>query len=71
MSNRLLTAFRDFLAECSEIQERLVLLNRPWEEEYLHWSGDTLHGHVVPPARRRCSVTRSGWCAATRGSFPE
>lgn len=47
-----------------ELQERLALLNRPWAEEYLHWSAEgELHGHRVPPAGwRRFSVTRGGWC---------
>jgi hypothetical protein len=46
-----------------ELQERLLLLNRPWEEELLHWADGELHGSVVPPqdARRR-SVTGAGWC---------
>jgi hypothetical protein len=54
-------------AEQVELQERLALLNRPWEEEFLHWSGEgpdrRLHGSVPPPAvHRRHSVTSRGWC---------
>ena len=56
-------ALRAFWAEQNELQERLLLLNRPWEEEYLHWADGELHGSVPPPADgRRRSVTRSGWC---------
>jgi hypothetical protein len=56
---------RRFCSEQVEIQERLLLINRPWEEEYLHWVDGELHGSVVPPAdRRRRSVTRGGWCPA-------
>lgn len=55
-------------AELVELSERAALLNRPWEEDYLHWSPDgsgwQLHGWLVPPARRRRSVTGSGWCPA-------
>lgn len=52
-----------------ELEERRMLLNRPWEEDFLHWSHNGknwhLHGHVVPPAKRRYrSTTRSGWCPA-------
>jgi hypothetical protein len=54
-------------AEHEELQERMALLNRPWEETFLHWSGEgpdrQLHGSVPPPrADRRYSVTRGGWC---------
>jgi hypothetical protein len=50
-----------------ELWEREALVLRPWEEEFLHWSGEEagprLHGSVVPPSsRRRYSVTRAGWC---------
>ena len=50
-----------------ELQERFELLNRPWEETFLHWSGEgqdrQLHGSVPPPRPdRRYSVTSSGWC---------
>jgi hypothetical protein len=55
---------RDAVEEQSELQERVALLNRPWAEEYLHWSAEgELHGSLVPPPGwRRYSVTRSGWC---------
>ena len=56
-------AFRAFWSEQVEIQERMSLLNRPWEEEYLHWDGAVLHGSLTPPADgRRRSVTGRGWC---------
>lgn len=55
-----LRAFND---EMVEAQERLLLLNRPWEEELLHWTPDgRLHGHLTPACRGRRSVTSSGWC---------
>jgi len=66
MASRLFGALRRFWAEQAELAERQVLLNRPWNEEFLHWSGDPaapeLHGQYLPPDRRRRSVTRSGWC---------
>ena len=54
-------------ADQVELHERLALLDRPWEEEYLHWSGEgpdrRLHGSIPPPvARRAGSVTTRGWC---------
>jgi hypothetical protein len=54
-------------AEIRELVERRDLLNRPWEEEFLHWArderGERLHGHLIPPAQRRArSVTSTGWC---------
>jgi len=63
-------AFQGFLAGQLELQERLALINRPWEEEFLHWGpGGALHGHLTPPADgRRRSVTRSGWCPGARGA---
>jgi len=60
-------ALSAFWAEQNELQERLLLLNRPWEEEYLHWADGELHGSEAPPADgRRHSVTRSGWCPGDR-----
>jgi hypothetical protein len=54
-------------AEVRELEERRDLLNRPWEEEFLHWARDErglhLHGHLVPPPKSRTSsVTSTGWC---------
>ena len=60
---------KDSVEEQVELQERLALRNRPWAEEYLHWSADgELHGRLVPPAGwRRFSVTRGGWCLGQLG----
>jgi hypothetical protein len=60
-------ALRDFWAGQIELHERMALVNRPWEEDYHHWSGEgserRLHGSVPPPdQRRRYSLTRGGWC---------
>ncbi len=49
------------------LQERRQLLDRPWEEDLLHWHRDgdswVLHGSAAPPADgRRRSTTRDGWC---------
>lgn len=60
-------ALREFWAVHVELQERLIVLNRPWEQELLHWSDGTLHGCVAPPPDgRRRSVTAGGWCACPR-----
>lgn len=62
-----MTRFREFLATQAELAQRQELLNRPWEEELLHWSRTgELHGHLVPPRGRRRSVTRDGWCPGLR-----
>ncbi|WP_188837115.1 hypothetical protein [Flexivirga endophytica] len=54
-----------------ELQERLLLLNRPWEEDLLHWSatGD-LHGSQPPPLSGQHSVTGTGWCPRSGGTSP-
>ena len=58
-------------AEQKEISERLSLLDRPWEERYLHWAFEggeyVLHGDLVPSTRRRMSTTRGGWCRRAAG----
>lgn len=64
-------ALRRFWSEQSELQQRMALLDRPWEEEFLHWVGEgdsrRLHGHLPPPnGRRRLSVTSGGWCTGLR-----
>jgi hypothetical protein len=66
-SRRILGSTKNFLADQAELHERMALLNRPWEEQFVHWAGDPsnprLHGSVPPPRDgRRRSVTRSGWC---------
>lgn len=68
---RVLARVREFHADQVELHERLLLLNRPWEEALLHWCGDgddaELHGHLAPPADgRRHSVTNRGWCPCHR-----
>src|SRR5699024_1057735 len=59
-------ACRRFHADTIELQERFVLINRPWAEEFLHYAHDgqtwQLHGHRIPPDRRIRSVTSTGWC---------
>lgn len=59
-----LRGLRAFFAEQARLHERRQLLDRPWEEDLLHWARDgTLHGHLTPPADgRRRSVTSDGWC---------
>jgi hypothetical protein len=58
---------REFLAVQVELRERAALLDRPWEEEFLHWAdeGRELHGRLVPPPGRGRSTTRTGWCPGT------
>jgi hypothetical protein len=57
--------------EQKEIAERLSLLERPWEEQYLHWSFEggelVLPGELMPSTRRRMSTTRGGWCRRAAG----
>lgn len=64
---RLLTRLRKFVQDYERLYERQQLLNRPWEEDLLHWSWDgqnwQLHGHLSPPTDgRRRSTTSDGWC---------
>ncbi len=59
--------WRERAAVQRELHERQRLLDRPWEEELLHWhrDGDSwqLHGSQPPPADgRRRSTTADGWC---------
>lgn len=67
----MLRKMRAFFAGQAELQERLSLLRRPWEEAYLHWSGDQLHGYLVPPHGRRRGVTRGGWCIGLSSQRPD
>jgi len=67
---RLFKRLQRFTANLRELEERRALLDRPWEEDFLHWACDDhgwqLHGHFVPPPRRRASsVTSQGWCPGT------
>jgi hypothetical protein len=64
---RLAKRLHRFSSDLRELGERRVLLDRPWEEDFLHWARDgqrcQLHGHLVPsPRRRASSVTSRGWC---------
>ena len=62
---RTLHALRQFYAGYARIHERQSLLNRPWEEEFLHFARDgSVHGHLLSPTSdgRRRSVTSDGWC---------
>ncbi|GAA4848790.1 hypothetical protein GCM10023201_46020 [Actinomycetospora corticicola] len=60
-----------FWAEQKEMSERLSLLERPWEEQYLHWAFEdgeiVLHGEFMPSRKRRMSTTRGGWCRRAAG----
>lgn len=62
----MLKRFRGFLADQNELAQRQNLLNRPWEEDLLHWAHDGdewhLHGRLAPPRHGRHSTTSSGWC---------
>jgi hypothetical protein len=67
----LIAKLRELYACQTEIAERLDLLNRPWEEDMLHWVqiGEQweLHGRLPPPPDgRRRSTTRQGWCPGCR-----
>jgi hypothetical protein len=67
MTVRAWSWLRRFHDEQVEMNERLWLLNSPWEEEYLHWAADgTLHGRFEPPPGRRRGVTKHGWCIGLR-----
>jgi hypothetical protein len=76
VSGDLIAARRAILRVASgirELEERRALLDRPWEEEFLHWVRDEqgwhLHGHLTPPRRRRTiSVTSGGWCPGLSAS---
>lgn len=63
---RLRSRMADFTAAQTELHERMMLMNRPWEEDLLHWAYEDgrwqLHGELLPPPGRRYSVTRRGWC---------
>jgi hypothetical protein len=71
--HRLLARLRHFNATQIELHERLLLLNRPWEEHFLHWSWNgydwQLHGHLPPPSGRRRSTTSTGWCPYARDTI--
>lgn len=56
-------AVRGFWAVQAELQERLVLLDRPWERELLHWSGGalTLSRRGARDRRRTRATRRPAW----------
>jgi hypothetical protein len=60
----LLQSWKAFFADYERVYERRQLLDRPWEEDFLHFALDgTVHGFVAPPEDgRRRSVTADGWC---------
>ncbi len=67
---RLGKRLHQFSVDQRELEERRMLLDRPWEEDFLHWARDEhgwhLHGRFVsPPRRRASSVTSQGWCPGT------
>jgi hypothetical protein len=74
--SRGLARLRDFAGTQEELTHRRQLLDRPWEEDLLHWHRETgpdgdgwsLHGSIPPPRDgRRRSTTPEGWCP---GSVP-
>lgn len=74
---RPLVRLREFVQTQEQLYERQQLLDRPWEEEFLHWCWNgqrwQLHGHLRPPHGRRRSTTRDGWCpyrTSRTGSAP-
>jgi hypothetical protein len=71
---RRLAALRRSWRDYAEISERRALLNRPWEEEFVHWAFDGqqwhLHGHLIAPGGRARSTTSSGWCPGLRSTTP-
>ncbi|ADB75222.1 hypothetical protein [Geodermatophilus obscurus] len=74
-TSRAWRGLRGFLSVQVELHERAALLDRPWEEELLHWADDgrKLHGRLVPPPGRSRSTTSSGWCPGmvrNRGASP-
>lgn len=69
-THRILGSLRRLWDDQRELGERQALIDRPWDEEYLHWSFDGqrwhLHGTLLPPDGRRRSVTSGGWCLGQR-----
>ncbi|MEU2349645.1 hypothetical protein [Modestobacter sp. NPDC049651] len=55
-------AVSGFLAVQEELHARAALAARPWEEEFLHWSGGELHGSLPRPRRWGPGTTPAGWC---------
>jgi hypothetical protein len=66
-ASRIVLWLRQRVAVQEALQERRQLLDRPWEEDLLHWhrDGDSwqLHGEQAPPDDgHRRSTTSDGWC---------
>lgn len=65
MTDRLLDHVRTWWADVRELDQRLALLARPWDEELLHWAagpqGWELHGSYLPSSARAARTDR-GWC---------
>lgn len=63
---RLLRTACRIVCDVYEWEQRRVLLDRPWEEDFLHWVHDQdgwhLHGHLPPPRGRCPCPTAAGWC---------
>jgi hypothetical protein len=48
---RAISAWRRHYAGYAELHQRRQLLDRPWLEEFMHFSPDgQLHGRLVPPS---------------------
>jgi hypothetical protein len=66
---KLLQQITEFNAIHIEFCERMLLQNRPWEEEFLHWHWNGqrwhLHGRLLPPPGRPRSTTTTGQCQRT------
>jgi hypothetical protein len=62
---RAISAWRRHYAGYAELHQRRQLLNRPWLEEFMHFSPDgQLHGRLVPPTTKG-STTGRGWCSCS------
>jgi hypothetical protein len=60
---RLWTALKQGTEDQKYLSEKQALLDRPWEEDFLHFGLDgSIHGRFVPPNNRRLSTTADGWC---------
>lgn len=66
--HRVLSGLRRHWSAYQELRERAWLMQRPWQEEVLHWGADGhLHGHLAPaPGARNDSTTSDGWCPGLR-----
>lgn len=72
---RIIDALRRDFRGYAEIHQRRQLVDRPWREEFLHFTPDgQVHGQLTPPDDRwRWSTTATGWCpqsACRNGTVP-